>query len=104
MNRNSHFLLISITLSNPKWKYTVKIDSSKYGAGCILEQENPDNKERHVVEHASCKYDKHQQNYPAIELEAYGLMFAINKWTNYLTCKPFTVETDSKAVEWIKEK
>ena len=93
-----------VRISNPEWDYVVKVDSSKYGVGCILEQKNPVDNERIVIEYGSSKFNSTQQNYPAIELEVCGLIFAIKHWKHYLIGKPFVVETDSKAVQWIKGK
>ena len=93
-----------VAIANPDLTFIVKVDSSKFGVGCILEQEDPNTKQRYVIEYASKKYNKAQQNYPAIELEVCGLIFAIKHWCNYLIGKPFIVETDSKAVQWIKGK
>ena len=93
-----------LKISNPDWQYIVKVDSSKCGAGCILEQIDPETNDRFVVEYASCKYNDTQRNYPSIELEVCGLIFAVKHWKHYLIGKPFIVETDSKAVQWIKGK
>ena len=93
-----------LAISNPQWMYILKVDSSKYGVGCILEQENPVTKDRHVIEYGSCKFNKTQQNYPAIELEVCGLIYAVKHWKHYLIGKMFVIETDSKAVQWIKGK
>ena len=91
-------------IPNPDWTFIVKVDSSKFGVGCILEQENPESKNRMVIEYASRKFTETQRRYPAIELEVCGLMFAVKHWSCYLIGKPFVVETDSKAVQWIKGK
>lgn len=93
-----------LRISNPDWPYIVKVDSSKFGVGCILEQEDPVTKQRYVIEYASSKYNDTQQRYPAIELEVCGLIFAVKHWNCYLIGKPFVVETDSKVVQWIKQK
>ena len=93
-----------MSIADPDWKFIVKVDSCKTGIGCILEQENLITKERTVIEYASQKYNDTQQRYPAIELEVCGLLFAIKHWKHYLIGKHFVVETDSKAVEWIKDK
>ncbi len=93
-----------VTIPNPDLTFIVKVDSSKFGVGCILEQEDPVSRQRFVIEYGSVKYNKAQQNYPAIELEVCGLIFAIKHWRCYLIGKPFIVETDSKAVQWIQGK
>ena len=93
-----------MSIADPDWKFNVKVDSCKTGVGCILEQENLITKERTVIEYASQKYNDTQQRYPAIELEVCGLLFATKHWKHYLIGKHFIVETDSKAVEWIKDK
>ncbi len=91
-------------MPNTELPYIVKVDSSKFGVGCILEQEDPNSKQRHVIAYSSKKYNTAQQNYPAIELEVCCLIFVIKHWQCYLIGKPFIVEADSKSVQWIKGK
>ncbi len=91
-----------VAMPNPELPYIVKVDSSKFGVGCILEQEDPCSNQRHVIAYSSKKYNTAQQNYPAIELEVCGLIFAIKHWKCYPIVKPFIVETDSKSFQWIK--
>lgn len=93
-----------LRIPHPDYVFIVKVDSSKLGVGCILEQEHPETKERYVIEYGSLKYSDAQKRYPAIELEVCGLIFAIKHWTHYLVGKKFIVETDSRAVQWIKGK
>ncbi len=38
-----------VAMPNPELPYIVKVDSSKFGVGCILEQEDPSSKQRHVI-------------------------------------------------------
>ncbi len=66
-----------LAMLNPELPYIVKVDSSKFGVLCILEQEDRSSKKRHVIAYSSKKYNSAQQNYPAIELEVCGLTFAI---------------------------
>ncbi len=102
--RNSLISQPILAMPNPNLPFIVKVDSSKFGVGCILEQENPETQNRHVIEYASKKYNDTEKQYPAIELEACGLIFAVKHWNHYLIGKHFIIETDSKAVEWIKGK
>ncbi len=55
-----------VAIPNPELPYIVKVDSSKFGFGCILEQQDPSSKQRHVIPYSSQKYNTAQQNYPAI--------------------------------------
>ncbi len=57
-----------------------------------------------MIAYINKNYNTSQLNYPAIELEFFGLIFAIKHWQSYLIGKPFIVETDSKSVQWIKGK
>ena len=91
-------------MPNLEWSFILKIDSCKYGVGGVLEQEDPVSKQRYVIEYCSKKYNETQQRYPAIELECCGLIFAIKHWNCYLVGKPFIIETDSKAIQWLKGK
>ncbi len=38
-----------VAMPNPELAYIIKIDSSKFCVGCILEQEEPSSKQRHVI-------------------------------------------------------
>ena len=93
-----------VTMPNPNLTFIVKVDSSKFGVGCTLEQEDPVTKHRKVIEYSSRKYNNVQRNYPSIELEVCGLLYAVKHWQCYLIGKKFIVETDSKAVQWIRGK
>jgi hypothetical protein len=93
-----------VRIANPSATFIVKTDASKYGVGCILEQVDPINNERYVIEYASKRFDKAQSNYPAIEQESFGLIFALKHWCHYLLGKEFLVETDSSTVQWLQHK
>lgn len=93
-----------VRIADPKAQFIVKTDASKFGVGCILEQVDFSNNERYVVEYASKRFDKAAVNYPAIEQESFGLIFALKHWSHYLIGKKFIVETDSSTVQWLQNK
>ncbi len=50
-----------VAMPNPELPYIVKVDSSKFGVCCILEQEDPCSKQRHVIAYSSKKYNSKTQ-------------------------------------------
>lgn len=84
--------------------FVVKVDASKTGIGCILEQRNEPDGESCVIAYASKQFNKHEINYPSIEQEAFALIFALKHWRHYLIGKSFIVETDNKTVQWLRGK
>ena len=93
-----------VRIADPNSVFVLKTDASKFGVGCILEQIDPVTNDRYVIEYASKRFDKAAANYPAIEQESYGLIFALKHWSHYLIGKHFKVETDSSTVQWLQNK
>ncbi|CAJ0606315.1 unnamed protein product [Cylicocyclus nassatus] len=72
--------------------FTIETDSSAKGVAGILKQEQ-DGLQR-VIAYASRTLNKHEARYPAIELEALGLVYAVQKFRPYIDGAKCTVITD----------
>ncbi|CAJ0605872.1 unnamed protein product [Cylicocyclus nassatus] len=72
--------------------FVIETDSSAKGVAGVLKQEQ-DGLER-VIAYASRTLNKHEARYPAIELEALGLIYAVQKFRPYIDGAKCTVITD----------
>lgn len=78
-----------------KKKMIVSADSSSYGLGCALFQEN-DNGSREIVCYGSRVLTKSESRYAQIEKEALALTWACDKLQEYILGLQITLETDHK--------
>ena len=76
----------------------VKIPSSKSGLGAVLEQEG------HPVAYASRALSKAQQRYAQIEKEVLAIVFACDKFNQFIYGKTVQVEIDHKPLVSIFKK
>ena len=76
--------------------FIVYTDASIEGLGGALMQEEG-NKQR-VVEYASKALATSEKNYPITEMECLGVVWAVDKFRQYLGALPFTVYTDHAAL------
>lgn len=81
---------------NPNHPLYVATDASCYGLGAVLFQEYDD--ERHYIAFASKALAKAQRNYPATKRELLGVVYALQKFRNYLLGRQFTLLTDHQAL------
>ncbi|EYC08294.1 hypothetical protein Y032_0067g95 [Ancylostoma ceylanicum] len=72
--------------------FIIETDSSSKGVAGILKQEQDD--AVRVIAYASRTLNKHKARYPAIELEALGLVYAVQKFRPYIDGAKCTVITD----------
>jgi transposase InsO family protein len=79
--------------------FIVTTDASYEGLGAILSQKDADDRE-HVVQYASRRLHKHEENYAPTKLEALAVYWAVNKFAQYLG-SPFTLVTDHSALKTI---
>jgi len=87
---------------NPKWLTEVICDASPDGLGAILVQVNPDNAdEKKVIAFASRALTPLEKKYSQIEREALALIFAVEKFHQYVYGKHFTLYSDAKAIVFI---
>lgn len=70
----------------------LKTDASRKGiAGLILQRQDD---EWRIITCASRRVNQHEENYGVSELEALAIVYAVNKFRNYLLGKHFTIMTD----------
>ncbi|VDP49783.1 unnamed protein product [Heligmosomoides polygyrus] len=72
--------------------FIIETDSSGKGTAAVLKQDQ-DGHEK-VIAYASRTLSKHESRYPAIELEALGLVFAVEKFRPYIDGAKTTIITD----------
>uniref|UniRef100_A0A183G5Q0 RNA-directed DNA polymerase n=1 Tax=Heligmosomoides polygyrus TaxID=6339 RepID=A0A183G5Q0_HELPZ len=72
--------------------FVIETDSSAKGVAGVLKQEQ-DNELR-IIAFASRTLNAHEARYPAIELEALGLVFAVQKFRPYIDGAKTTIITD----------
>ena len=72
--------------------FIIETDSSSKGIAGVLKQEQ--NNALRIIAYASRTLSKHEARYPAIELEALGLLFAVQKFRPYIDGAKCTVITD----------
>ena len=76
---------------DPTNKIIISADSSSYGLGAVLLQEN-----REVVSFASRTLNNSEKNYAQIEKECLALTWAVHKFRDYVVGINITMETDHK--------
>ena len=84
-----------LTLSNGKDSFVVYTDASRMGLGCVLMQNGQ------VIAYASRKLKPHEQNYPTHDLELAAVVFALQKWRQYLYGVTFEIFTDHKSLKYL---
>lgn len=91
-----------VTLPDLDKEFIVKTDACMTGVGGVLLQEIDG--QRKVIEYFSKAFTDTQMNYPVIEQEATGLLWALEHWDYYLIARPFTLETDHRPLQWLQSK
>ncbi len=80
--------------------FRLSTDASNKGIGAVLEQLKED-KEYHPVNFASRALRAAEKHYSAIELECLALVWAMNKFKEFLEAGPFDVLTDHKPLTYM---
>ena len=83
--------------------FVLRTDASNVGIGAVLMQQNKDG-ELKVVEYASKKLTPSEMQYGITEKEMLGVFWGVKKFDYELRGRKFTIETDHKALERIREK
>lgn len=80
-------------------QFTVHTDASRFSVAAVLSQDFEGT--LHPVAYASRSTNDHEKNYSAFELEALGVVFALNKFRVYLEHRKFSLHTDNNALSWL---
>ena len=84
-----------MALYDPRAETKIRTDASSYGLGAILMQKQRNN-EWQPVAYASRALSLTEQRYAQIEKEALGIMWACEKFSEYISGVTFHIETDHK--------
>jgi hypothetical protein len=77
--------------------FILHTDASYLGLGAILGQKDEFGRE-HIIEFASRTLNKHELNYAPTELECLGVIWAVQKFKQYLCVQRFDIFTDHQAL------
>ncbi|XP_061347001.1 uncharacterized protein LOC133292588 [Gastrolobium bilobum] len=84
-----------LILPDPKKRFEIYCDASKYGLGCVLMQE------RKVVAYASRQLRPHEENYHTYDIELAAVVFTLKIWGHFLYGATFTVYIDHKSLKYL---
>jgi len=89
-------------MANPDYtkEFVLHTDACLYGIGATLSQYDEAG-HLHPVAYYSKMLNKHQRNYPIVELECLAITKAVDHWEQYLSYRAFSVYTDHKPLTWI---
>ena len=77
--------------------FTVETDASSYGIGAVLQQE------KHPIAFISRKLGPRWQKLSVYDKELLAIVFAVQKWEQYLMGRPFVIKTDQKSLKHLLE-
>lgn len=78
----------------------MQTDASDRGFGVVLLQEKE--AERHPIVFLSKKSLRREQNFDTVEKECYAIVWAIKRLSKYLYGREFVIESDHRALQWLK--
>jgi len=76
-------------------RFTVYMDASRIGLGCVLLQEG------RVIAYASRQLRRHEVNYPTHDLELAAVVFALKIWRHYLYGESCDIFIDHQSLKYI---
>lgn len=85
---------------DPKLPLVLATDASPVGVGAVLSHIYPDGSEK-PIQFASQTLSPVQQRYTQIDREAYGIIFGIRKFYQYVYARKFILITDNKPLSQI---
>ena len=97
-------LISPLILSAPDWTlpFELACDASNSAVGVMLSQKR--SKLSHVIAYASKTLDSAQKNYTTTEKELFAVIFALDKFRQYLINSKVVVYTDHAAVKFLFSK
>ena len=82
--------------------FFVQTDASDRGIGAVLSHLDTDGTD-HPVSFYSRKLLSREERYATVEKECLAIRDAVNAFKVYLLGHPFTIQTDHRALEWLKK-
>jgi hypothetical protein len=82
-------------MPNMEKSFSIYCDASGQGLGCVLMQDG------HVVAYTSRQLRKHEEKYPAHDLELVAVVHALKIWRHYIISKRCEVYLDHKSLKYI---
>lgn len=101
INKLKNALSVAPVLKFPDFNrsFIVRCDSSDVALGAVLLQEFEDG--IHPVAYASRKLSDTEKRYQILEREALGVIFALDKFHDYLQIQKFILQVDNEALTWM---
>ena len=97
-------LCSSPILASPNFQrpFVLQTDASDRGIGAVLSQEDEDSVERPIA-YYSRKLAPREERYSVIEKECLAIKDGITAFQVYLLGRPFTIQTDHRALVWLNQ-
>jgi len=80
--------------------FVVQTDASERGVGAVLSQLDDDGND-YPVSYYSRKLLPREERYATVEKECLAIRLAVHAFRVYLLGRPFTIQTDHRALEWL---
>ena len=80
----------------------IRCDSSQFGQGAVLFQFDSEGRE-HVIAYASRKYSMSERNWATFQQEASAIVWALEKFHEFIGGHEVTIQTDHKNLSWISK-
>lgn len=84
-----------LALPNFDKKFVIETDASKGGIGAVLGQEGQ------LIAFISKSLGPKWQRLSVYEKELLAVVFAVQKWEQYLMNNHFEIKTDQKSLQWL---
>lgn len=81
---------------NPEYETSIETDASSYGLGAVLLQRPNKQSQWSPVQFSSRTLNNAERNYSQIEREGLSVIFALDKFREFLLGSPFTIFNDHK--------
>ena len=82
-------------------EFIVQTDASERGVGAVLSQLDDEGLD-HPISYFSRKLLPREEHYATVEKECLAIKLAVQTFRVYLLGRPFTIQTDHRALEWLE--
>ena len=80
--------------------FILQTDASNVGVGAVLSQGSEEDR---PIAYFSRKLLLREQNYSVVEQECLAVVLSIKAFETYLLGKPFVIQTDHRALQWLQQ-